>query len=487
MLDMHFGWLDALVILIYFAIVLYSGYKTGRKNSESEEFFLAGRTLSWIPLSLSIVATETSALTFLSIPGIAYAGNFTFLQVALGYILGRIVVAFVLLPITYHGNFLSVYEWVGKKYGRASQKTMSAFFSATRVLGDGVRLYASTLPVAMLLEFGLSKAFGTPPSQYAIGVATILLVTLITLVYTMEGGFRSVVWVDTLQYFVYIFGGCFALYLLLKESSEPALLLGKAWTENKFKFLEFSDSKATYFFPWAVLGGALLSLGTHGADQMFIQRALAARNIGDSKKAMIGSGIAVFFQMILFLSIGTLLHYHFSGQTLNQDKVFSKFLIEEVPAPFLGLLLSGILASTMSTLSSSINSLSLTAKADFGWSLGGQKSSAAFFALLLFLSSFFFFSLPENYTKGLLELGLKISSFTVGSMVAVFLTEVVPFLRRKLSVRDFGLALSLGLSILGTGILGTFKNYNFTVLVPTGMILFWTLAFIATLIFPKKD
>ncbi|PJZ65044.1 sodium:solute symporter [Leptospira wolffii] len=483
---MHFGWPDALVVFFYFAIVLYSGYKSGAKNSGTEEFYLAGRTLSWIPLSLSIVATETSALTFLSVPGIGYSGNFTFLQVVLGYILGRTIVAFFLLPITYHHNFLSVYEWVGKKYGRTSQKTMSALFSVTRVLGDGVRLYASTLPVAMLLEIGLSRFLPNPPGQYSIGIATLFLVTAITLAYTMQGGFRSVVWVDTLQYFVYIFGGVFALYLLIGESSEPVSLLGKAWEENKFRFLEFSNSQATYFFPWAVLGGALLSLGTHGADQMFVQRALAARNIKDSQKAMIGSGIAVFFQMILFLSIGTLLYYHLSGSSLNQDKVFSKFLVEEVPAPFLGLLLSGILASTMSTLSSSINSLSLTAKADFGWSLGGQKLSAIFFAVLLFLSSLFFFSLPEIYTKGLLELGLKISSFTVGSMVAVFLSEVVPYLKKRLVVSDLGLALSLGASILSTGILGTVKNYNFTILVPTGMFLFWTFAFLLGIVFKKE-
>ncbi|TGL59583.1 sodium:solute symporter family transporter [Leptospira sarikeiensis] len=484
---MHFAWSDALVIFFYFGIVLYSGYKADHKSSESKEFFLANRSLSWIPLSLSIVATETSALTFLSVPGIAYSGNFTFLQVVFGYILGRTVVALVLIPLTYHHNFLSVYEWVGTRFGRRSQKTMSGLFSVTRILGDGVRLYASTLPVAMLLEIGLQKILPYSPSQYSIGVSTLLIVSIITVLYTMQGGFRSVVWVDTLQYFIYIFGGGFALFLLFQTSSDPGAILSSAWSQSKLKFLEWENSSATYFLPWAVLGGALLSLGTHGADQMFIQRSLAARNIKDAQKAMIGSGIAVFLQMILFLAIGTFLFYRFNGQTIAQDKVFSKFLIEEVPAPFLGLLLSAVLASTMSTLSSSINSLSLTAKADFGWSLGGQKSSSFFFGILLFLSSFFFFSLPENYTKGLLELGLKISSFTVGSMVAVFLTEVIPFLRKKITVSDLGLSLSLAGSILITGITGTLKNYNFTVLVPLGMSLFWTLSILAAQLFPKKQ
>ncbi|TGJ99252.1 sodium:solute symporter [Leptospira semungkisensis] len=484
---MHFAWSDALVVFLYFGIVLYSGYKAGRNSSESNEFFLAGRSLSWIPLSLSIVATETSALTFLSVPGIAYSGNFTFLQVILGYILGRIVVAILLLPLTYHGNFLSVYEWVGTRFGRRSQKTMSGLFSVTRLLGDGVRLYASTLPVAMLLEVGINRISPSPVSQYSIGVWTLGSVTFVTLLYTMQGGFRSVVWVDTLQYFVYIFGGVFALVLLYQSFGDPLGILKQAWETHKLQAVEISNTNATYFLPWAVLGGALLSLGTHGADQMFVQRALAARNIKDAQKAMVGSGIAVFLQMILFLAIGTFLYYRFSGQTLNQDKVFSKFLIEEVPAPFLGLLLSGILASTMSTLSSSINSLSLTAKADFGWSLGGQKSSSAFFAVLLFGSSFFFFSLPEEYTKGLLELGLKISSFTVGSMVAVFLTEVIPFLRREITTSDLGLALSLASAILCTAILGTFKHYNFTILVPTGMVLFWVFALINSLLLPKKQ
>ncbi|TGK04091.1 sodium:solute symporter [Leptospira langatensis] len=482
---MHFAWSDAFVVFLYFGIVLYSGYKTGKKSSESNEFFLAGRSLSWIPLSLSIVATETSALTFLSVPGIAYSGNFTFLQVILGYILGRVVVATLLLPLTYHGNFLSVYEWVGTRFGRRSQKTMSGLFSVTRVLGDGVRLYASTLPVAMLLEVGINRIAPSPVSQYSIGVWTLVLVTFVTLLYTMQGGFRSVVWVDTLQYFVYIFGGVFALVLLYRSFPDPAGILHQALETHKLKLVELSDQHATYFLPWAILGGALLSLGTHGADQMFVQRCLAARNLKDAKKAMIGSGIAVFLQMILFLAIGTFLYYKFAGQTLNQDKVFSKFLIEEVPAPFLGLLLSGILASTMSTLSSSINSLSLTAKADFGWTLGGQKTSSVFFAALLFCSSFFFFSLPEQYTKGLLELGLKISSFTVGSMVAVFLSEVIPFLRKRITTSDLGLALSLASAILCTALLGTFKNYNFTILVPTGMVLFWTFAWSSSFLSKK--
>ncbi|WP_040911934.1 sodium:solute symporter family transporter [Leptospira broomii] len=483
---MHFDWLDAFVVLLYFALVLYSGWTTGKKNQDSHEFFLAGRTLSWIPLSLSIVATETSALTFLAVPGIAFAGNFTFLQVVLGYIFGRTIVAFFLLPLTYHGGFMSVYEWVGKKFGRNSQRTMSALFSTTRILGDGVRLYASTLPIALLLELVLARRFPNMISSYWIGTLSLVIITLVTLAYTMQGGFRSVVWVDTLQYFVYIFGGVFAFGLLFYEIPDSKASFLQAWEAGKFRFIEWQKPTATYFFPWAVIGGALLSLGTHGADQMFIQRALAAKNLNAAKKAMIVSGIAVFVQMLLFLGIGTLLYFHYSGKPIHQDKVFSEFLIEEVPSPLIGLLLSGILASTMSTLSSSINSLSLTAKVDFGWNFLGPKSGSLLFGILLFLSSFFFFSLPEEKTKGLLELGLKISSFTVGSMVAVFLVEVIPFFRKRIITSDLGLSLSLLGAILSTGTLGTVYNLGFTVLVPIGMILFWILAGTATFILPRK-
>ncbi|TGK14795.1 sodium:solute symporter [Leptospira fluminis] len=483
---MYFGWMDAFVVFVYFALVLYSGWKTSRKEPDAQEFFLAGRTLSWIPLSLSIVATETSALTFLAVPGIAYAGNFTFLQVVLGYILGRLIVALFLLPLTYHGNFMSVYEWVGKRFGRNSQRSMSALFSVTRILGDGVRLYASTLPIAILLEVAISRFSSVQFSAHTIGTISLFLITAVTLAYTMQGGFRSVVWVDTLQYFVYIFGGIFALALLLTETDSIPDIFQAAWNSEKLKFLEWTDPRATYFLPWAVLGGALLSLGTHGADQMFVQRALAARNLKAAQKAMVISGLAVFVQMFLFLTIGTLLYFRYGGKNLPQDKVFSEFLIHEVPSPLIGLLLSGILASTMSTLSSSINSLSLTAKVDFGWKSLGEKKGSFLFGILLFLSSYFFFSLPEEKTKGLLELGLKISSFTVGSMVAVFLTEVIPFLRAKIHPGDLGLSVSLVGAVLGTGILGTIYKFGFTILVPIGMILFWILALGAGILLVKK-
>ncbi|PJZ68582.1 sodium:solute symporter [Leptospira perolatii] len=483
---MQFGWGDALILFFYFSLVLYSGWKSGKSDSDSSEFFLAGKTLSWIPLSLSIVATETSALTFLTVPGMSFSGNFTFLQVVFGYIVGRTIVSFFLLPLVYHHNFLSVYEWVGAKFGKSSQKVMSGLFSFTRLLGDGVRLFASTLPVAFLLQVALGKMLTSPPSEYWIGVGTLVFVMAITAVYTMQGGFRSVVWVDTVQYFIYIFGGLVALFILLGQTDQLSSKLSEAITSGKLNVLDWNFSHP-YFFFWAVIGGALLSLGTHGADQMFVQRALAAKRLKDAQKAMIGSGIAVFVQMILFLAIGTLLYFRYAGQDIHQDKVFSKFIVEEVPTPILGLILSGILASTMSTLSSSINSLALTASVDFGWNFWNRKVSTLFFALLLFLSSFFFFSLPEAYTKGLLELGLKISSFTVGSMVAVFLFEVVPFLRKRIQTNDTGLSISLASSILLTASIGLKSGWGFTILVPIGMILLWGFAFLTGFLFPRKS
>ncbi|MBM9501793.1 sodium:solute symporter [Leptospira sp. 201903071] len=470
---MHFGIADLFVLLSYVILVLFSGWFTSRKkDKDSSNYFLAGRELSWIPLSFSIVATETSTLTFLNIPGLSYSGNLTFLGLGLGFVLGRILVAQLFIPMYYQSGFISVYEWVGMKYGKISQKTVTYLFKLTRILGDGVRMYASAIPVAILLEvffrqYGLIR-LGTQEIE----ILSLLLISGITILYTVQGGFRSVVWVDSIQFVIYVGGGIFAFfylgYLLSQKGFDFLNVFQTASTIGKLKVFEWSDFSSAYFFPTAILGGILLTLGTHGVDQMFVQRVLACRSEPDAKKAMISSGIFVFFQFVLFLGIGVLLYFYYAGENLPKDKVFSKFILEEVPSPITGFLLAAILASAMSTLSSSINSLSLTTKVDLGISKYGPATLSLFWGLVLLLSSLLPLFLTTGKT-GLVELGLSIASYTVGPIIAVFLTGRISAFSYMQDLKDSYAAFSIVLTPILTLIFGKWTGFGFTYLVPFGI------------------
>nr|WP_244939895.1 sodium:solute symporter [Leptospira adleri] len=472
-LIMHFGIADLIVLLSYVILVLFSGWFTSRKkDKDSSSYFLAGRELSWIPLSFSIVATETSTLTFLNIPGLSYSGNLTFLGLGLGFVLGRILVAQLFIPMYYQSGFISVYEWVGIKYGKISQKTVTYLFKLTRILGDGVRMYASAIPVAILLEVFLKQYGAVDVETLQIEILSLLLISGITILYTVQGGFRSVVWVDSIQFVIYVGGGIFAFgylgYLLTQNGFNFSNLLQAASDAGKLRIFEWTDFSSAYFFPTAIVGGILLTLGTHGVDQMFVQRVLACRSESDAKKAMISSGVFVFFQFVLFLSIGVLLFFYYSGQNLPKDKVFSKFILEEVPSPITGFLLAAILASAMSTLSSSINSLSLTTKVDLGISKFGSATLSLFWGLILLLSSLLPLFLTTGKT-GLVELGLSIASYTVGPIIAIFLTGRISAFSYMQELKDNYAAISIASTPIATLIFGKWTGFGFTYLVPFGI------------------
>lgn len=471
--DMHFSILDLIVLLSYVVLVLFSGWFTSRKkDKDSSSYFLAGRELSWIPLSFSIVATETSTLTFLNIPGLSYSGNLTFLGLGLGFVLGRILVAQWFIPMYYQSGFISVYEWVGMRYGKISQKTVTFLFKLTRILGDGVRMYASAIPVAILLEVFLKQYSSIEAETLHVEILSLLLISAITILYTVQGGFRSVVWVDSLQFLIYVAGGIFAFFylgsLLFEKGFDVVSLVNKANDANKLRIFEWSEFSSPYFLPTAIVGGILLTLGTHGVDQMFVQRVLACRSESDAKKAMISSGIFVFFQFVLFLSIGILLYFYYEGSSLPKDKVFSKFILEEVPSPITGFLLAAILASAMSTLSSSINSLSLTTKVDLGFEKFGSGTLSLFWGMILLLSSLLPLFLTTGKT-GLVELGLSIASYTVGPIIAVFLSGRITAFSYMQNLKDSNASWAIGLTPVITLVFGKSTGSGFTLLVPFGI------------------
>ena len=313
---------------------------------------------------LSVVATESSTLTFLSIPGVAYLGTLAFLQLAIGYLVGRAVVGWILLPAYYRGDLSTAYALLETRFGGAARRYASGVFMITRLLADSVRLFATAIPLALI------TGWSYPVSILVIGAAT--------LVYTYYGGIKAVVWVDALQMTLYVAGGLIAL-LLLNGAVDGgwSAILASAGSAGKLQVLDFSTSPGVAYTFWAgLIGGGFLSMASHGTDQLIVQRLLTCRDVVQSRRALIGSGFAVIVQFALFLFVGLGLWVFFEGREFaSSDEIFARFIIEEMPAGVRGLLIAGVFAAAMSSLSSSINSLASASAYDFWGPLRKRRAS----------------------------------------------------------------------------------------------------------------
>ena len=359
-----FGGVDLAVVLVYIAGVTAWGAWLGRGTSGGTGYFLGNRDLPWWAVMFSVVATETSTLTFLSVPGISYLGTLAFLQLTFGYLVGRIVVAALLLPAYYRGDLATAYELLGRRFGTATRRCASGAFMAARLLADSVRLFATAIPLAIV------TGWSYPHSVLVVGAAT--------LAYTYFGGIRAVVWVDALQMTLYVAGGLVALALLhgAVDGGWPAIL-ERASAAGKLQLLDFSTSPAVAYTFWAGLaGGAFLSMASHGADQLIVQRLLTCRNAAASRRALIGSGFVVIGQFALFLFVGLGLWAFYDGRAFGTtDEIFATFIVAEMPAGVRGLLIAGVFAAAMSSLSSSINSLASASAYDFWGPATGRLGS----------------------------------------------------------------------------------------------------------------
>ncbi len=422
--------LDYAVIAIYLLGVAALGIKMGGRQRSTDDYFLGGRDLPWWAVCFSVVATETSTLTVIGVPAIAYLGTLTFLQLAFGYLFGRIAVSLLFLPRYFAGNLTTAYAFLGARYGDGLRATASVTFLVTRLLADGVRLFATAIPIKVIAD-----AAGLPITYFQI----ILLLGLVTIVYTLIGGIKAVVWMDVVQMGLYVGGGVLAVVLLLGEG--PAEGWAAAAAQGKTRLIDTGFGlplgawlTQPYVFVTAVLGGAVLSMASHGTDQLIVQRLLACRTARDSQKALVGSGVIVIFQFALFLLVGLLLWIHYEGASLDAlgltrgDEVFPKYLIEGLPPGVSGLLLAGILAAAMSTLSSSLNSLASSSMMDLYERLGRPalppKKALAVSRLLTFFWGIVFIgfaSLFRDTQNPVVELGLQIASFTYGGLLGVFL------------------------------------------------------------------
>ena len=419
-------WIDLTIIFIFLAGFSLYGIWQSRFNESSEDYFLGGRNLPWPVAMLSIVATETSVLTFISIPGLAYRGDWFFLQLAIGYILGRILVSLILLPQYFNSGVTSIYEIIGQKFGPDLQKVASGIFLITRILADGVRFLATAVVVQVITGWTLPMA--------------VIMIGVVTLIYTLYGGIRTVVWLDSIQFILYLFGGFASIIIvlnLLDQSLFEAIstLLG----EGKLSVFNWQGDliKEPYYFITAIVGGVLLSFSSHGVDYMMVQRVLGTKNLSAARKAMVGSGIFVFLQFTVFLMAGSLIYLLMGGVEMERDREFTSFIVNYLPIGLKGVLLAGVLSAAMSTLSSSINSLASSTVTD--WLGGGQtikKSQwvSLIWGVILIAIALLF----DESDSAIVIVGLQIASFTYGGLLGLFLLS-----RMKRSFRSESLIVGL--------------------------------------------
>ncbi|MCI0432929.1 MAG: sodium:solute symporter [Gemmatimonadetes bacterium] len=418
--------LDTVVLVVYVAGVVALGAILGGRQKSARDYFLGGRGLPWWAICFSVVATETSALTVISLPATAYQSDFWFLQLAAGYIVGRAMIAALLLPRYFRGEQSTAYEFLETRFGGTTRRFASIIFMVTRSLADSVRIFAAAIPIRLVT--------GVPYWQ-AIAVAG-----LITLAYTYLGGLRAVVWIDVIQMFLYLFAGVASLVVLAQlVPGGLAAALDTARQAGRMNVIHTDAGLAGFADPaWlltGLVGGAFLSMASHGVDHLIVQRLLAARSLGDARKAIVMSGVVVFLQFALFLTVGAALFAWYGGRAFQTpDEVFPRFIVEGLPPGLSGLVVAGILAAMMSTVSSSLNSLASAATLDVWAPMRGRATDDAamlaagrrftlFWALVL-VGGAILFQLVQQGTP-VVVIALQIASFTYGGLLGGFLLGVL--------------------------------------------------------------
>ncbi len=418
--------LDLVIVAVYIVGMTAMGAWFTRRQKDLKAYYVGGRTYGWFMVLVSIVATETSAVTFLSVPGVAYdpnGGNLTFLQLAIGYIVGRCLVAWLLLPLYMRGELFSAYEVLRQKFGPAVQRTASGLFLITRTVADGLRLFLTAL-VMQYVGWGVETA--------------IIVVGVVTIIYTYLGGMKAVLWTDLIQLLIQVGGAVLAFGLILGG-------LDGGWTEflevgsshHKFQLIDLSWSPTNPFVLWAgVIGGAVFSMASHGADQLMVQRYLCVKSLTQARIALVLSGFTVFAQFLLFLAVGIGLFAAaqtgaFEPGAAAKDEVFGLYIVTKLPVGVVGILMAAILAAAMSTLSSSLNSSSNAFVTDFVRPLRPSVTEHGGVRLARLMT----------VVWGMAQVGVAIAAYRIASDKSV--------VERVLAVAGFTTGLILGLFLLG--------------------------------------
>ena len=458
---MGFSTIDYVVLLLYLVGITVFGTLFRRSQRTVRDYFIGAKNTSWVVISLSIVATETSTLTLIGVPALAFAvyarpeqgGSFTYLQVVLGYIVARFIISLLFIPAYFRGQLLTAYELLKQRFGPHTKNFAASLFLVMRALAEGVRVYAASLVLSAVLTASL-------PGLPHLWLWSIFIVGVLTLIYTFEGGIAAVIWTDLIQLVIYIAGSLLAAYMLLRLIPGGwSGVVAEAAPAGKFQVVSFAWDLNLPFTFWAgLLGGTFLTMASHGTDQLLVQRLLTCRNQRDSQKALIMSGFVVFFQFALFLAIGVMLfvyykHFPLDAQLASNDEIFPAFIVHRLPHGVSGLVIAAVFAAAMSNLSGSLNSLASTTVLDFYKPLAGQGKSDA---SLLKLSRWFTavwgivliaIAVLASGWGSVFTAGLTIASLVYGPMLGAFLMGVLTKRATQTGVM-VGMAVSLVFMLL---------------------------------------
>jgi SSS family transporter len=458
---------DLAVILAYLVGITWFGARFRKGQQSLRDYFLGGRNAPWWAISLSIVSAETSTLTIISTPALAFGGNLGFLQLVLGYLVARIVISLVFLPQYFRGEMFTAYELMRRRFGERIRKLTAGVFLVTRALAEGVRVFAISLVISIVLGTG--------------EIQSIALIVILTLFYTFEGGMTAVIWTDVVQMTLYVLGAGLSFAALLGQIPGGwEHLAAVAGAAHKFTLFDFRFSADMAFFSrpytfWAgLLGGCFLTTASHGTDQLMVQRLLSARDQSQSRTALLASWVVILIQFTLFLFIGLGLYVlygdsHFAPPG-RLDRLYPEFIWNSLPHGLSGLLIAAILAAAMANLSAALNSLSSTVVVDFFHarvkgvserrSLRLARLATIFWGVVLLG-----IAIVARYSrKSVLETGLTIGSIPSGALLGVFLLGVLTRKPREFAAMA---GMAAGLAAVGFVALGTAVAWTWYVLIGT--------------------
>jgi SSS family transporter len=437
--------IDLGILLAYMAGVVALGLWMGRGARSVAEYAVGSRDVAWWLILFSIVATETSSVTFLSIPGFSYGRDLTWLQIAFGFLLGRFAVALFLLPQYFRGSLYTAYEVLHRRFGGATKQTASVLFLITRSLADGLRLFLTAIVFQEMTGIPLHWA--------------VVAVGLTTLVYTYVGGLRAVLWTDFVQFVIYVTGAVVAFaVLLIRLPGGWSGLITAADAAGKLRVFDLKLDWSEPYGLWAgLVGGIFITLGSHGVDQLMVQRYLAARGLPQARRALWVSGLVVLAQFALFLLIGIGLwrFYQIHPPSMpfdRPDRVFVRFILDELPRGVIGLLLGALFAAAMSTLSSSLNSCATVAVNDLYFPLvepdaapERQLRVTRIFTAVFGVAQIAVGIAGQWVTSSVVASVLGIAAFTTGIVLGVFFLGMFT---RRVEQRAALAGLVIGLAVM---------------------------------------
>jgi solute:Na+ symporter, SSS family len=455
---MGFSAVDYVVLAVYLVGITWFGSRFRRGQRSVRDYFVGSRQTSWLVISLSIVATETSTLTLIGVPALAYTvyarpeqgGSFTYLQVVIGYIVARFVISALFIPAYFQGEMLTAYQLLDRRFGARAKHFAASLFLLMRALAEGVRVFAASLVLAAVLGASV-------PGLPQLWLWSIVIVGVLTLIYTFEGGIAAVIWTDLVQLIIYVGGSLLAAYMLvnLVPGGWPAIV-GAGRAANKLQVVSWSWDLTVPFTFWAgVIGGCFLTMASHGTDQLLVQRLLTCRNQRESQIALIVSGFVVFAQFALFLTIGLMLHAYYAVHPLpaiaSNDEIFPAFIVRSLPHGVAGLVIAAIFAAAMSNLSGSLNSLASTTLIDFYQPLAGRNvPEERLLAISRWLTAVWgivliAIAIMARGWGSVFTVGLTIASIVYGPMLGAFLLGV---LTRRTTERGVMIGIAVSLAVM---------------------------------------